>query len=256
MAGAETARALWYVAPGRAEIRPETLGPLAPGTVRVRALHGALSRGTEALILAGRVPESEYPAHARALHGRRVSVPGEVRLRHGRPGRSGPSRTGRPRGVRALSPPDRVRCAGRRRRCRCRTRCRLRARCWPPTWRPRSTRSGTRRPGRPAASPWSARAWSARLIGFLCGAHRRRRGDAGRRQSVAGEIARAFGVNFAKPDAAPGDCELCLSHQRQRRRACDRARSRRRRGDRPGAVLVRRRRRWRCRSAARSTAAA
>lgn len=60
MAGQETARALWTVAPGRAEIRPETLRPLASGAVRVRALHGAVSRGTEALILAGRVPESEY----------------------------------------------------------------------------------------------------------------------------------------------------------------------------------------------------
>ncbi len=56
----ETARALWYAAPGRVEIREETLGPLAPGAVRVRALHGAISRGTEALILAGGVPESEY----------------------------------------------------------------------------------------------------------------------------------------------------------------------------------------------------
>ena len=60
MAGTKSARALWNVAPGRAEIRPEPLGPLAAGAVRVRALHGALSRGTEALILAGRVPESEY----------------------------------------------------------------------------------------------------------------------------------------------------------------------------------------------------
>lgn len=58
--GDETAQALWYVGPGRAEIREEKLGPLAPGAVRVRALHGALSRGTEALIAAGRVPESEY----------------------------------------------------------------------------------------------------------------------------------------------------------------------------------------------------
>jgi NADPH:quinone reductase-like Zn-dependent oxidoreductase len=56
----EPARALWYAAPGRAEIRPETLGELAPGAVRVRALHGAISRGTEALVMAGRVPESEY----------------------------------------------------------------------------------------------------------------------------------------------------------------------------------------------------
>src|SRR6476660_5244819 len=31
-----------------------------PGEVRVRALYGALSRGTEALVLAGRVPASEF----------------------------------------------------------------------------------------------------------------------------------------------------------------------------------------------------
>jgi hypothetical protein len=55
-----TAEALWYVAPGRAEIRREQLGPLAAGIVRVRALHGAISRGTESLIAAGRVPSSEY----------------------------------------------------------------------------------------------------------------------------------------------------------------------------------------------------
>jgi NADPH:quinone reductase-like Zn-dependent oxidoreductase len=56
----ETAQALWYVAPGRAEIREERLGSLAPGSVRVRARHGALSRGTEALVAAGRVPKSEF----------------------------------------------------------------------------------------------------------------------------------------------------------------------------------------------------
>lgn len=56
----ETARALWYAAPGVAEIRQEPLGPLRSGQARVRALHGAISRGTEALILAGRVPESEF----------------------------------------------------------------------------------------------------------------------------------------------------------------------------------------------------
>lgn len=55
-----TPRALWYVAPGTAEIREEMLGDLAAGSVRVRALHGAISRGTEALIMAGRVPESEF----------------------------------------------------------------------------------------------------------------------------------------------------------------------------------------------------
>ncbi len=56
----KTAAALWYVGPGRAEIREEKLAPLIPHHVRVRALHGALSRGTEALVLAGRVPESEF----------------------------------------------------------------------------------------------------------------------------------------------------------------------------------------------------
>jgi threonine dehydrogenase-like Zn-dependent dehydrogenase len=56
---AETARALWYVGPGRAEIRDEPLGS-SDGVVRVRATWGAISRGTEALIAAGRVPPSEY----------------------------------------------------------------------------------------------------------------------------------------------------------------------------------------------------
>jgi hypothetical protein len=58
--GGDTARALWIVGPGRAEIRPETLEAPAAGTVRVRTLHTALSRGTEALIFAGRVPETEF----------------------------------------------------------------------------------------------------------------------------------------------------------------------------------------------------
>jgi hypothetical protein len=58
--GEERAQALWYVRPGEAELRPERLLPLADGQVRVRSLYSAISRGTEALIAAGRVPESEY----------------------------------------------------------------------------------------------------------------------------------------------------------------------------------------------------
>ena len=58
--GEEMAQALWYVAPGQAEVRQEKLAPLADGRVRVRTLTSAISRGTEALIAAGRVPESEY----------------------------------------------------------------------------------------------------------------------------------------------------------------------------------------------------
>jgi hypothetical protein len=56
----EMAQALWYVGPGHAEIRAEKLAPLGPDEVRVRALFGALSRGTEALVLGGRVPASEF----------------------------------------------------------------------------------------------------------------------------------------------------------------------------------------------------
>jgi hypothetical protein len=58
--GGVTAEALWYVGPGRAEIRQERLDSPAKGSVRVRALYGAISRGTEALIAAARVPASEY----------------------------------------------------------------------------------------------------------------------------------------------------------------------------------------------------
>jgi hypothetical protein len=57
---AETARALWYVGPGRAQIQEEALGSPAAGTVRIRATHGAISRGTESLVAAGRVPPSEF----------------------------------------------------------------------------------------------------------------------------------------------------------------------------------------------------
>jgi NADPH:quinone reductase-like Zn-dependent oxidoreductase len=56
----EAAQALWYTARGKAEIRQETLPPPRPHEVRVRALFGALSKGTEALVLGGRIPRSEF----------------------------------------------------------------------------------------------------------------------------------------------------------------------------------------------------
>ena len=56
----ETAQALWYVGPGQAELREQALPPPGAADIRVRALYGAVSRGTEALVLAGRVPPSEY----------------------------------------------------------------------------------------------------------------------------------------------------------------------------------------------------
>lgn len=58
--GGESIQALWYVAPGRAELRPASVGEPAAGEVRVRALFGAISRGTERLVFRGAVPPSQY----------------------------------------------------------------------------------------------------------------------------------------------------------------------------------------------------
>jgi 2-desacetyl-2-hydroxyethyl bacteriochlorophyllide A dehydrogenase len=55
-----TARAFWITAPGRGEIRPESLKAPATGEVVVRTMYSAISRGTEALVFQGRVPISEY----------------------------------------------------------------------------------------------------------------------------------------------------------------------------------------------------
>jgi NADPH:quinone reductase-like Zn-dependent oxidoreductase len=57
---ADQARAFWITAPGRGEIRDETLPAPAADEVVVRALFSGVSRGTEALVFQGRVPVSEY----------------------------------------------------------------------------------------------------------------------------------------------------------------------------------------------------
>lgn len=55
-----TASAFWVTAPGRGEIRAERLAAAGPGDAVVRALYSGISRGTESLVHAGRVPPSEY----------------------------------------------------------------------------------------------------------------------------------------------------------------------------------------------------
>ena len=55
-----TARSLWTVGVGHAEIREEPVSPPGPGEVTVRTLESGISRGTEALVFAGRVPPSEW----------------------------------------------------------------------------------------------------------------------------------------------------------------------------------------------------
>jgi NADPH:quinone reductase-like Zn-dependent oxidoreductase len=56
----ERAEALWYVGAGRTEIRSEPLPALCSGEVRIEALYGGISRGTERLVFTGAVPPSEY----------------------------------------------------------------------------------------------------------------------------------------------------------------------------------------------------
>ena len=56
----EDARAFWVAAPGRGEIRGEMLPAPSDGEVLVHALYSGISRGTEALVFSGRVPQSEH----------------------------------------------------------------------------------------------------------------------------------------------------------------------------------------------------
>lgn len=52
------ARAFWITAPGRGELRRAPLPGLQPDQVLVEALYSGVSRGTETLVFAGRVPAS------------------------------------------------------------------------------------------------------------------------------------------------------------------------------------------------------
>ena len=58
--GEEIGQALWYSGPRRVEFRTEKVTSPGPREMRVRSTWGALSRGTESLIFAGRVPPTEF----------------------------------------------------------------------------------------------------------------------------------------------------------------------------------------------------
>lgn len=55
-----TARAFWVTARSTGVIQAETLRDPAPGELLVQAIASGVSRGSESLVFAGRVPESEY----------------------------------------------------------------------------------------------------------------------------------------------------------------------------------------------------
>lgn len=56
------ARAFWTTAPGVGEMRAEQLAEPEAGQQTIRALASGVSRGTESLVFAGRVPPSQYAA--------------------------------------------------------------------------------------------------------------------------------------------------------------------------------------------------
>ena len=207
---AEIAQALWYIAPGQAEIREEILAAPRPGEVRVRALFGALSRGTEALVLAGRVPESEFERMRAPFMGGRFSVSGKIWLRDGWPDR----RWARKNSAAALcSRFTRIKAFSiflRAPSWRCPRPCRRSVRYWPPIWKPLSMPSGMRRLARRTALQLLARARSARWSRFcaarLAGAEVTLV-DINERRA---ELAQKLGVRFAKPETAKGDCDLVV----------------------------------------------
>ncbi|MBP2550635.1 NADPH:quinone reductase-like Zn-dependent oxidoreductase [Neorhizobium galegae] len=55
----DTARALWFEAPGRCAVREEPLPPTQGHEARVKALFSGISRGTESTVFKGLVPDSE-----------------------------------------------------------------------------------------------------------------------------------------------------------------------------------------------------
>jgi D-arabinose 1-dehydrogenase-like Zn-dependent alcohol dehydrogenase len=56
----DTARAFWVTAPGRGEIQDVTLASPREHEILVRTQFSGISRGTESLVFAGRVPRSEW----------------------------------------------------------------------------------------------------------------------------------------------------------------------------------------------------
>jgi hypothetical protein len=56
----DEAVAFWLIHPRQGALRAETLAPLTVGQVEVLTLFSGISRGTEALVFRGEIPESEY----------------------------------------------------------------------------------------------------------------------------------------------------------------------------------------------------
>jgi hypothetical protein len=71
------ASALWYTGPGQIELRPETLMQPGPDQVLVRTEFSGVSRGTERLIMAGKVGQSEWERMRAPLQAGSFPFPGK-----------------------------------------------------------------------------------------------------------------------------------------------------------------------------------
>ena len=180
----------------------------APGAGRRAGAHACTAASAGAprcWCSAARCRASEFERMRAPFQAGDFPGPGEVRLRQRRRrrGRAAPRLLGRP--VFCLYPHQTryvvpARCgasvAGRR--------AAARAPCWPPTWKPPSTRCGTRRRASAIASPWWAAASSACWWpGWPRGCPGCEVRD-GRHRMPRAARGRALGVAFASPGEAHG----------------------------------------------------
>jgi NADPH:quinone reductase-like Zn-dependent oxidoreductase len=204
-----TTQALWYADVGRVEIRDEPLAEPGPGEVRIRALHSAISRGTESLVLAGRVPPSEFERMRPPFMGGSFPFPVKYgyatvgRVEDGPPGLIGrnafvlhPHQTlfNVPAGA-VVMLPDGV----------------------PPARAVLAANMETALNGVWDAEPDPASRIAivgagvvGALVAFLCGQQAGANVTLVDINPARAELARGLGVKFAKPDAAPLDCDLVI----------------------------------------------
>ena len=201
--------ALWYVGAGRAEIRTEPLAEPGPGEIRVRALYSAVSRGTERLVLAGRVPPSEFERMRAPFMAGSFPFPVKYgyatvgRVECGPPGLQGrlvfalhPHQSAFNIPAEAVVPiPDRV----------------------PPSRAVLAANMETALnavwDARPAAADRVAVVGAGvvgSLVAWLCGQLPGAEVTLVDIVPSRGELARALGVSFALPNAAPGECDLVV----------------------------------------------
>jgi NADPH:quinone reductase-like Zn-dependent oxidoreductase len=201
------AEALWYVGPGRAEIRSETVREPGAGEVMVRALHGALSRGTERLVFSGLVPTSEYERMRAPMMGGLFPFP--VKYGYATVGRveAGPLEG---RVVFSLHPHQ--------------TRFTVPADAVVPVPDGVPARRAILAANMETAlnAVWDAGASPANriavvgagvvgaLVGFLCGRLPGAEVTLVDIDPSRGELARRLGVRFARPEAAPLECDLVV----------------------------------------------